>query len=58
MRKQVLKDEIIALSGIVPIGFPKNRSLIYRLCEQFGAKVVDAIDDEVTVLIAANASTE
>uniref|UniRef100_A0AC34FV86 RNA polymerase II subunit A C-terminal domain phosphatase n=1 Tax=Panagrolaimus sp. ES5 TaxID=591445 RepID=A0AC34FV86_9BILA len=58
MRKQVLKNEIICLSGIVPIGYPKKRSLVYRLCEQFGATVADEIDENTTVLIAARPSTE
>jgi RNA polymerase II subunit A-like phosphatase len=58
MRKQVLKNEVICLSGIVPIGYPKSRSLVYRLCVQFGATVVDEIDEKTTVLIAARPSTE
>lgn len=58
MRKQVLKDEVICLSGIIPHGQPRDRALIYRLCEQFGAKIVDHLDDHTTVLIAAKPSTE
>lgn len=58
MRKHVLQDEIICLSGVIPMGMDKNRSIIYRLCVQFGAIVVDEISDKTTVLIAARPSTE
>lgn len=58
MRKKVLKDEVIALSGIIQLGADKTKSIVYRLCIQFGATVVDDVTDDTTVLIAARPSTE
>lgn len=58
MRKKVLQNEVIALSGLIPVGTDKTRSIVYRLCVQFGATVTDDLTDETTVLIAARPSTE
>ncbi|KAE9556267.1 hypothetical protein FO519_000450 [Halicephalobus sp. NKZ332] len=58
MRKKVLQNEVIALSGLIPMGTDKTRSIVYRLCIQFGATVTDDLTDETTVLIAARPSTE
>uniref|UniRef100_A0A7E4V4T2 RNA polymerase II subunit A C-terminal domain phosphatase n=1 Tax=Panagrellus redivivus TaxID=6233 RepID=A0A7E4V4T2_PANRE len=58
VRHEVFRHEIIALSGIVPLGADKKQVLLYRLLVHFGATVADEVNDETTVLVAARPSTE
>uniref|UniRef100_A0A0N5AM47 RNA polymerase II subunit A C-terminal domain phosphatase n=1 Tax=Syphacia muris TaxID=451379 RepID=A0A0N5AM47_9BILA len=57
LRRQVLKDCSIVLSGIVPIGVDPKRTEAFRLCVQFGATVTDSITEGTTHVIAARWGT-
>uniref|UniRef100_A0A915PM48 RNA polymerase II subunit A C-terminal domain phosphatase n=1 Tax=Setaria digitata TaxID=48799 RepID=A0A915PM48_9BILA len=57
LRKQVLRDCSIVLSGIVPVGFDVKKTEAYRLCVQFGAVVTDNVNDSTTHVIAARWGT-
>uniref|UniRef100_A0A1I7VZQ7 RNA polymerase II subunit A C-terminal domain phosphatase n=2 Tax=Loa loa TaxID=7209 RepID=A0A1I7VZQ7_LOALO len=57
LRKQVLRDCSIVLSGIVPVGVDIKKTEAYRLCMQFGAVVMDNVSDSTTHVIAARWGT-
>jgi hypothetical protein len=54
----VLKDEVIAFSGIVRQGADMKAHPLYTCCVRFGAQVVEEITDQTTTLIAVKALTE
>ncbi|KAM3722094.1 RNA polymerase II subunit A C-terminal domain phosphatase [Dirofilaria immitis] len=57
LRKQVLRDCSIVLSGIVPIGVDIKKTEAYRLCVQFGAIVTENVSNSTTHVIAARWGT-
>ena len=58
LKKQVLRDLVIVLSGVVPLGVEPERCDAYRLCIQFGARVDKKITEHTTHVIAARWGTE
>ncbi|CAJ0961396.1 unnamed protein product, partial [Mesorhabditis belari] len=62
LKSQVLRNTSIVLSGVVPLDMKKrkeeHRSEVYRLCEQFGARIVEDITPETTHLIAVQWGTK
>ena len=58
LKKQVLRDLVIVLSGIVPTGVEPERCEAFRLCIQFGARVEKIINEHTTHVIAARWGTE
>ncbi|VDN95696.1 unnamed protein product [Brugia pahangi] len=57
LRKQVLRECSIVLSGIVPVGVDIKKTEVYRLCVQFGAVVTDNVNNSTTHVIAARWGT-
>uniref|UniRef100_A0A1I7T199 RNA polymerase II subunit A C-terminal domain phosphatase n=1 Tax=Caenorhabditis tropicalis TaxID=1561998 RepID=A0A1I7T199_9PELO len=57
-RKKVLDGCVIVFSGIVPTGEKLERTDIYRLCDQFGAKILPEVTDEVTHVVGARYGTQ
>ncbi|PIO58275.1 BRCA1 protein, partial [Teladorsagia circumcincta] len=57
IKKQVLRDLVIVLSGVVPLGMKIEHSEAYRLCVQFGATVADQVTEQTTHLIAVRWGT-
>ncbi|VDN06490.1 unnamed protein product [Thelazia callipaeda] len=57
LRKQVLKNCSIVISGIVPVGVDVKKTEVYRLCVQFGASVTNNLCESTTHLIAARLGT-
>ncbi|CAI5438452.1 unnamed protein product [Caenorhabditis angaria] len=56
-RKRVLDGSVIVLSGIVPLNEKIEKTDVYRICIQFGAKIVDSVTEEVTHVVAARWGT-
>lgn len=57
LRRQVLRDCTIVLSGIVPVGVDAVKTEAYRLCVQFGAAVVENVTNATTHVVAARWGT-
>uniref|UniRef100_A0A914E433 protein-serine/threonine phosphatase n=1 Tax=Acrobeloides nanus TaxID=290746 RepID=A0A914E433_9BILA len=58
LRSQVLRDEVIVFSGIIPLGVDPQKTDAYQLCIQFGAKVEENVNEKTTVVIAGRAGTD
>lgn len=58
LRSNVLRDEYVVFSGIVPLGIDPRKTEPYQICMQFGAKIEENITDKTTVVIAARQGTE
>ncbi|CAB3407788.1 unnamed protein product [Caenorhabditis bovis] len=56
-RRKVLEGCVIVLSGIVPINEKVEKTDVYRLCEQFGAKMADTVTDDVTHVVGVRWGT-
>lgn len=61
MAVQTLFRHFFLVIGVVPLDLKKRneerRSEVYRLCEQFGAKIVDDVTPETTHLVAVQWGT-
>ncbi|VDK83663.1 unnamed protein product [Onchocerca ochengi] len=57
LRRQVLRDCSIVLSGVIPVGVDIKKTEAYRLCVQFGAVVTDNVSSSTTHVIAARWGT-
>ncbi|KAH7728572.1 NLI interacting factor-like phosphatase family protein [Aphelenchoides avenae] len=58
LRRNVLREEVIVFSGIVPIGVDLARHPLYTYCVQFGARVDQHFSEETTTVVAARPGTE
>ncbi|KAI6210893.1 RNA polymerase II subunit A C-terminal domain phosphatase [Aphelenchoides besseyi] len=58
VRNEILRGEVLVLSGIVQLQQNMKEHPFYKLCIRLGAEVVDEVDSRVTVLIAAKPHTE
>jgi hypothetical protein len=57
MKAQVFAGCVLAFSGLYPVEEPPERTLCWRLGAQYGAKLKESVDKEVTHLVAANEGT-
>ncbi|CAJ0577508.1 unnamed protein product, partial [Mesorhabditis spiculigera] len=62
LKSQVLRNLTICLSGVIPTQYKEQKreheSQVYRLCDQFGAKLVDEVTPEITHLVAVQWGTK
>ncbi|KAI1707444.1 NLI interacting factor-like phosphatase domain-containing protein [Ditylenchus destructor] len=58
IRKQVLKDDNIVFTGLIPREIDPKQHWLYRTCEQFGAKIESEISDLTSILVAGRSGTD
>ncbi|KAI6243646.1 RNA polymerase II subunit A C-terminal domain phosphatase [Aphelenchoides fujianensis] len=58
LRSEVLRDEVLVLSGVVQLQQNLQEHPFYRECVRLGARVAAEVDERTTALIAAKPHTE
>ncbi|KAI6243635.1 RNA polymerase II subunit A C-terminal domain phosphatase [Aphelenchoides fujianensis] len=58
LRAEVLRDEVLVLSGVVQLQQNLQEHPFYRECVRLGARVAAEVDERTTALIAAKPHTE